>query len=143
MHSPQRFNVKIHVGATHSIARLTFCFCYDREIPLAQADTTRHDDGASETRMFIGIVMPNQNFDTAELVKSIPLFSGLGKRDRSALAKTSRLRRPLAYTKLVKQGEAEVRRNSELVAESSPLASRFVREQLCTRLRVLDTSVFG
>jgi hypothetical protein len=50
--------------------------------------------------------------ETAELLKSIPLFGGLGRRDRLTLAKTARLRR----------------RESVL-------------EQLCTRLRALANTV--
>ena len=53
----------------------------------------------------------------------------MGRRDRLTLAKTARLRRPEAFTKLVTQGESaescflllegdvEVRRNAERIAE--------------------------
>jgi len=136
--------------------------------------------------------------ETAEIVKSIPLFGDLSKRDCTVLAKAARLRRLEAFSKIVEQGEpgescfvlldggAEVVRNSERVAElspgsvfgelslidggersasvtmltrgevlevqragfdrlmeTSPAASRSVLEQLCTRLRDLDTTVYG
>ena len=74
----------------------------------------------------------SQHQDTADILKSIPLLGGLSRRDRSALADSSRLRRLEAYTKLVKQGDpgqscfvlvegtAEVLRNAKRVAELSP-----------------------
>jgi CRP/FNR family cyclic AMP-dependent transcriptional regulator len=135
---------------------------------------------------------------TVEIIKSIPLFAGLGRRDRSDLAKDSRLVRFEAFTKLVTHGDsgqscfvllegtAEVARNSEVVAElaagavfgelslidggertadittltrgealevqragfeklmkRSPSATRSVMEQLCLRIRELDSTVFG
>ena len=67
------------------------------------------------------------DIETADLLKTIPLFSALGRRDRLALAKTARLRRPEAFTKLVTQGtaarscflllegEVEVLRNAERI----------------------------
>jgi CRP-like cAMP-binding protein len=72
--------------------------------------------------------MPDHT-DTVEIIKSIPLLAGLGRRDRSVLAKDSRLLRFEAFTKLVTQGDrgqscfvllegtAEVIRNSKVVAE--------------------------
>ncbi len=136
--------------------------------------------------------------ETAEIIKSIPLFVGLGRRDRDVLAKTSRHRRLEAFSRLMTQGEmgescfvlldgtAEVVRNSQKVTElqpgavvgelslidgsertadvtmltrgevlevrkegfdrlleSSSSAARSILEQLCARVRALDTTVFG
>ena len=74
----------------------------------------------------------SDEMQTADIIKSIPMFAGLGKRDRSTLAKSSRLRRLEAFSQLVQQGDlgascfvlldgtAEVVRNSQRVTELQP-----------------------
>lgn len=69
------------------------------------------------------------NREVADLIATVPLFAGLRNRDLKVIAGSARLRRVERYSKLIAQGEqgdscfiilegtAEVRRNSELVAQ--------------------------